>query len=103
MRTDEEYEKQGGEFAYPIVKFGEIKGKANRIPGFSTDDPTVGKFKPVEVEVVMAFADELEPPVDLSTNQDMTPALMKLEGQRFKTRRNPRAPEAFSRGFRWGR
>jgi len=86
-----------------IVKFGEIKGKGNRIPGFQSHDPSKGKFKPVEVEVVMAFADEQSPPVDLSTNQDIAPALSRLEGRQLETRRNPKTVEAFSRGFEWGR
>jgi hypothetical protein len=69
-----------------IVKFGEIKGKANRIPGFQSMDPSKGKFKPVEVEVILAFADELDPPVNLyeDENEDMQPALNRMMVQTLK-------------------
>lgn len=88
-----------------ITKFGEIRGSGNRLPGFSNTQGT-GKFKPTEVEVLLAFLEEIAPGVDYSNNSHLEPALAKLEGRKIPTRKNPAeetSTMAFSRPFEWGR
>ena len=65
-----------------IDHIDQVKGKANRIPGFSTGRGG-GKFKPTEVETLNAFFADIG--VDPSEIEDMQPALDALR----EPRKNP--------------
>lgn len=61
-----------------IDEFLEVKGKGNRLPGFGNEDG-VGKFKPLEVEVLLRFARAMGAYDAMLQAEDMQPALRRLE------------------------
>lgn len=96
------------------IRLKEIRGKANRAPGFLPAKPDdrldSGRFRPVEVEMLLAFAEELGLGDQVESNRFLQPGIKRLSGDDKRlsvARKNPgrqrrRAiPRKGFQGYRW--